>query len=142
MQFNPLRFSKILIVDDSKFFRTSIKKMLLEAQIGRRHYEAVDGKDAISKYVTYRPDVVIMDIMMPNVDGVKATQAITTHDPAAKIVVISAKENQETVNNAIRLGAKDYVFKPLDSSAVIMTVSKQLVLNRTYQQKQNLIITG
>jgi len=129
---NLLRFSKILIVDDSPFFRTSVKKNLIDAQIGTYYYEAKDGKEAISQYIAHKPHVVIMDIMMPNVDGVKATQAIMQYDPNAKIIVISAKENKEIVHEVVnKFGVKDYVLKPIDSSAIVMAVSKQLIINRT-----------
>lgn len=128
---NPLRFSKILIVDDSAFFRTFVKRVLSDAQIGSRIYEANDGQEGISQYVAHRPDVTIMDIVMPNVDGVKATMAIKHYDPSAKIIVISAKENKETVQDVVEKGgAKDYVLKPCDSSAIVMAVSKQLVVSR------------
>lgn len=127
---NPLRFSKILIVDDSAFFRTSIRRILMDAQIGSGYYEAKDGQEAITQYIAKRPTLIIMDIMMPNVDGVKATQAITQYDPNAKIIVISAKENKETVMDAIKGGAKDYVLKPFDSGQVVMAVSKQIVASR------------
>ncbi|MCH7966957.1 MAG: response regulator [Thaumarchaeota archaeon] len=127
---NPIRFSKILIVDDSPLFRSSIKKMLSDAKVGTVYYEAKDGKEAISQYIAYRPNIVIMDMMMPNVDGVQATQAIIKYDPHAKIIVISAKENKDTINDAIKCGAKDYVFKPFDSGKVVMTVSKQLLAKR------------
>ena len=133
---NPLRFSKILIVDDSAFFRSSVKKILSEAKIGSVYYEASDGKEAISQYIAKRPHVVIMDIVMPNVDGIKATKAITRYDPNAKIIVVSAKENKETVDDVVNFGgAKDYLLKPCDTSAVVMAVSKQLVTSRL--QKRN-----
>ncbi len=133
---NPLRFSKILIADDSPFFRSAIKKILTDAQIGSIYYEAKDGKEAISQYIAHKPHLVIMDIVMPNVDGVKATQAITKYDPNAKIIVISAKENKEIVNDVVNnYGAKDYVFKPFNSGEVVMAVSKQLVENRLKKRK-------
>ncbi len=132
IKLNLLRFSKILIVDDSPFFRTSVKKNLIDAQIGTYYYEAKDGKEAISQHIAHKPHVVIMDIMMPNVDGVKATQAIMQYDPNAKIIVISAKENKEIVHEVVnKFGVKDYVLKPIDSSAIVMAVSKQLIINRT-----------
>ena len=128
---NPIRFSKILIVDDSPFFRSSIKKILNDAKIGSVYYEAKDGKEAISQYIANRPHIVMMDIVMPNVDGVKATQAIIKYDPKAKIIVISAKENREIVNSVVNnYGAKDYVLKPFDSGTIVMAVSKQLIVNR------------
>lgn len=140
---NPLRYSKILIVDDSKEFRTKIKRILKDAQIGSRVYEANDGQEGISKYITYKPNLVIMDIMMPNVDGVKATQAIMQFDPTAKIIVISAKKNRGIVNDVVnKYGAKDYVLKPFDSGQVIMAVSKQLVSSRLKKSKPTPSITS
>ncbi|PBO84386.1 MAG: two-component system response regulator [Thaumarchaeota archaeon] len=132
---NPLRFAKILIVDDSVFFRSSIKKILSEAQIGSKYFEAKDGKEAISIYIANKPTLVIMDIVMPNVDGVKAIQAIMKYNPNAKILVVSSKENKEIVNDAIKAGAKDYVLKPFDSGQVVMAVSKQLVPGRSNRIK-------
>ena len=133
---NPLRYSKILIVDDSAFFRTLVKRILSEANIGSRYYEASDGKDAISQYVARKPDVVIMDVVMPNVDGIKATMAIKKYDPNAKIIVISSKENKETVQDVVNIGgAKDYVLKPCDSSSIVMAVSKQLVVSRMQKKR-------
>lgn len=129
---NTLRFSKILIVDDSPFFRASVKKNLVDAKIGSIYYEAKDGKEAISLYIAHKPHVVVMDIVMPNVDGIKATQAIMKYDLNAKIIVISAKENKEVVNEVVnKYGAKDYVLKPIDSSSIVMAVSKQLIQNRS-----------
>ena len=69
-----------------------------------------------------------MDIMMPNIDGVKASEAIIKFDPNAKIIVVSTKDNQETINAVIKSGfAKDYVFKPYTPGAIVMAVSKLLI---------------
>ena len=128
---NLLRYSKILIVDDSKFFRIKIKQILNDAQIGSVYYEAKDGKEAISQYIAHKPNLVIMDIEMPNVNGVKATMAIIHYDPNAKIIVISSVENRVIVNDVVNnYGAKDYVLKPMNSGSIVMTVSKQLVSTR------------
>ena len=131
MWLNPIRFSKILIVDDSQFFRSLIKKTLKDEKVGSIYYEAKNGKEAIVQYITHKPNVVIMDVMMPNIDGIKATQAIIKYDINAKIIVISSKENKETIDKMINGGGvKDYVLKLFDSGKVVMAVSKQLSTNR------------
>ncbi len=128
---NPIRYSKILIVDDSEFFRASAKKALVEAQIGSVYYEARDGKEAISQYIAHKPQLVLMDIVMPNVDGIKATQAIKKYDPNAKIIVISTKDNQAMLNATVNKGgANDYMVKPIVSASLAMIVSKQLTAIR------------
>ena len=121
---NPLQWCRILIVDDSQFFRTQMKKILSEADIGRRYYEAKDGQEAISQYMQNRPDLVLMDMVMPNIDGVKATQAIKKFDQNAKIIVFSSIENKHIVSDAIKFGATNYILKPFDSGTAVMAVSK------------------
>jgi len=133
---NPLRFSKILIADDSQAFRIKMKMILSDAEIGMKYYEAKDGNEAISQYIAHKPHVVIMDINMPNVDGLKATQAIMQHDPNAKIIVVSAVDNKHIVNIVMNtVGAKDYILKPCDSGLIVMAVSKQLVERKLHKIK-------
>ncbi|MGY5148537.1 MAG: response regulator transcription factor [Candidatus Nitrosopumilus sp. bin_68KS] len=131
---NPLRFSKILIVDDSDAFRAKIKSLLIEAQVGYYFYEAKDGLEAISQYIAKKPHIVIMDIMMPKVNGIQAVNKIIQINPYAKIIVTSTKDNKELVNDAIRGGAKDYVIKPFVSGSMVMAISKQL-LEKRYEKK-------
>ncbi|AJW71565.1 response regulator transcription factor [Nitrosopumilus adriaticus] len=132
---NPIRFSKILIVDDSESFRIKVKRLLIDAQVGYYHYEAKDGEEGISMYKKYKPHIVIMDIMMPNVGGIQAINEIMEFDPDAKIIVVSTRENKEIIDAAVKSGgAKDYIIKPFSSGAVVMTVSKQLSMNRDYKR--------
>ncbi|KAF6246164.1 two-component system response regulator [Nitrosopumilus sp. b3] len=130
-----MRFSKILIVDDSEAFRLKVKRLLVEGQVGYYHYEAKDGAEAISLYKTVRPHVVIMDIMMPNVNGIQAIKEIIKIDPKAKIIVCSTRDNKEIIDAAIKSGgAKDFLIKPFNTGDVVMAISKQLVENRDYSR--------
>jgi len=134
---NPIRFSKILIVDDSKAFRVKIKQILRDAQIGSHYFEAKDGKEAITQYIALRPHVVLLDISMPNVDGITTSRAILKHDPKAKIIIISTKDNQAILDATVNKGwANDYVVKPFDPRIVILAVSKQLAVNRNLTVSQ------
>ncbi len=113
--------------------------ILSDAQIGMRYYEAKNGKEAISQYIAHKPHLTIMDINMPDVNGIKATQAIMKYDPNATIIVISTLDNKDTIDAVIKNGgAKDYLIKPCDSSSIIMAVSKQLVKSRLNKKKFNL----
>lgn len=114
----------VLIVDDAAFMRMRAKKVLEEN--GYQTYEAADGKDAISKYQQRKPDLVMMDITMPIMDGITSIEEIIKIDKDAKIVVCSALGQQNMVINAIKAGAKDYVLKPFQPDRVIEAVKKVL----------------
>ena len=131
-----LRYCKILIVDDSRAFREKIRYVLNDAEIGYYYYEAVDGRDGVSQYVNYEPDIVIMDIMMPNVDGIKAIKTIINYDPDARIIVASTRENKELVEDAIKGGAKDFIIKPFQPGAIVMAVTKQFVSKNNQAKKE------
>lgn len=114
---------KVLIVDDAMFMRNSLK-MILE----RNNYEVVgmagNGIEAISQYKSLRPDVVTMDITMPEMDGLEALRAIREFDKDAKIVMISAMGNETHVRDSIISGAKNFIVKPFHEDKVIAVMSK------------------
>ena len=116
---------KILIVDDAAFMRMTIKNCLSKAGY-EQLVEAADGEIAFATYQQEKPDLVIMDITMPNMDGIKALQAIKTVDPAAKVVMCSAMGQESMVVDAIRLGALDFIVKPFKPDRILETVSKIL----------------
>ncbi len=113
---------KILLVDDAAFMRMRSAKLLVEH--GYEVSEAENGQDAITKYQSYNPDLVLMDITMPVMDGITATREIKTLDPAAKIVMVSALGQQTMVIEAIKAGAKDFVVKPFEPEKILSTVKK------------------
>ncbi|GGI66176.1 MULTISPECIES: response regulator [Enterococcus] len=117
---------KILIVDDAVFMRMKLKD-ILEKNGYTVIAEAENGKEAFEKYQATQPDLVTMDITMPEVDGLEALKMIKEFDPAAKIVMCSAMGQQGMVMDAIRAGALDFIVKPFDTDRVIKAVDKVLV---------------
>ncbi|MCL6443216.1 MAG: response regulator [Alicyclobacillus sp.] len=117
--------AKILVVDDAAFMRMMIKDILVSHGYEIAG-EAADGEQAVERYRELRPDLVTMDITMPNVDGIEATKRIRAIDPYARIVVCSAMGQQAMVLEAIQAGAKDFIVKPFQIERVISAVEKAL----------------
>ena len=114
--------AKILTVDDAAFMRKVIKDTLSKAGYTDLH-EAVDGADAVEKYNSLKPDLVLMDITMPNMDGLEALKAIRASDGSANVVMCSAMGQETMVIDAIRSGAKDFIVKPFKGERVLKTVT-------------------
>lgn len=115
----------ILVVDDSRFVRLSIMKMLRAGGfdiVG----EAEDGLIAIEKYKALKPDLVIMDIMMPNMDGIDAIKKIRELDPNSKIIVCSSLHQTEVIKEATIAGALRFIFKPFEMNSLVQNVSEVL----------------
>lgn len=113
----------ILVVDDAAFMRMMIKDVLTKngyVVLG----EAENGQKAIEKYKELTPDLVIMDITMPEVDGIQAVKEIKKFDPSAKIVMCSAMGQQAMVIESIQAGARDFIVKPFQADRVIEAVKK------------------
>jgi two-component system chemotaxis response regulator CheY len=116
---------RVLVVDDAMFMRTAVKRILGEAGfeiVG----EAENGEMAVSKYGELQPDVVIMDITMPVMDGISAVRNIVQSYPGARIVMCTALGQQNLVIEALQAGAKDYIVKPFQPSRVVDGISKVL----------------
>lgn len=114
--------AKILLVDDAAFMRKVIKDTLTKSGYTDL-YEAVDGLDALEKYDEVKPDLVIMDITMPNMDGLEALKSIRGKDPNANVVMCSAMGQETMVIDAVRSGAKDFIVKPFKADRVLKTVT-------------------
>ncbi|WP_144509247.1 response regulator [Bacillus sp. FJAT-22090] len=116
---------RILIVDDAAFMRMMIKDILSKngfEVVG----EAADGIQAIEKYAELKPDLVTMDITMPEMDGIAALKEIKAKDSNATIIMCSAMGQQAMVIDAIQAGAKDFIVKPFQADRVIEAISKAL----------------
>ncbi|WHH57612.1 response regulator [Petroclostridium sp. X23] len=116
---------KVLIVDDAAFMRLSLKT-ILEKNGYEIVGEAGNGNAAVIKYKEYRPDIVTMDITMPEMDGIEALKAIRQHDPKAKIVMITTMGQETRVMEAVISGAKSFIVKPFKEQHVIQTLQKLL----------------
>ena len=120
---------KILLVDDALFIRQLVRNILTEngyEVVG----EASNGKEAIKKYFRLQPDLTILDVIMPEMTGLEALEAIITRDPAAKVVMLSALSEQETIINALHLGAKDYMIKPVQKANFVRTIRRVLAMQK------------
>ena len=114
--------AKILLVDDAAFMRMMVKDTLTKAGYTDL-YEAADGVQAVEAYSEVQPDMVIMDITMPNMDGLEALKAIKGKDPNATVVMCSAMGQESMVIEAIKSGAKDFIVKPFKPDRILKTVS-------------------
>lgn len=114
---------RVLIVDDAAFMRMSIKT-ILEKNGFQVAGEAENGSVAVTKYKELQPDIVTMDITMPEKDGVLALKEIRSIDPNAKVVMISAMGQESFVREAVKLGAKGFVVKPFKEDYLVETLMK------------------
>ena len=115
----------ILIVDDAAFMRMVIKNILVKEGyevVG----EAADGKEAVALYNDLKPALVLLDITMPEMDGIEALKKIIAADPQAKVVMCSALGQSSMVIESIQAGARDYIVKPFQPDRVLEAVSKAL----------------
>ncbi len=117
--------AKILIVDDAAFARIAMAKMLEE--IGHTPVaQAENGIKALEAYKAYHPDIVLMDITMPEMDGIQSVTAIKSFDPKAKIIMVSAMGQQEKVFQSIAAGAMDFIVKPAQKDMLAASIEKNM----------------
>ena len=114
----------VLVVDDAAFMRMMIRDIL--AREGYVIHEAVNGRDAVEKYLEIKPDIVTMDITMPEMSGLEALRLIREQDPAARVLVVSAMGQQKMIVEALENGALDFLVKPFQPTKVLETVKKCL----------------
>lgn len=116
---------RVLIVDDAMFMRAAVKRILDQAGFDIAG-EAENGQVAVLKYNELQPDAVLMDITMPEMDGISATKCILKAYPNAKIIMCTALGQQNMVVEALQAGAKDYIIKPFQPDRVVEGLTKVL----------------
>jgi two-component system, chemotaxis family, chemotaxis protein CheY len=114
----------ILIVDDSIFIRTQLEKLLRDH--GHSVILAEDGRQAIQVYRDARPDLVLMDITMPHMNGMDALSSIRLLDPRARVIILTALDQKLIATRAVHMGARDFLIKPVAPTQLMMAIQKVL----------------
>ena len=116
--------AKILIVDDAEFLRVRISKML--SGEGHEILEAENGLKAVDVYKAKSPNVVLMDITMPEMDGLSALKEIRNFDSKARVIMLTALGQESVVLEAVKSGARDFVVKPFERDRILGAIAKLL----------------
>ena len=115
--------ARVMIVDDAEFMRMIIRDILL-----MHGHEVVaevnDGEEAIQTYLEVKPDIVLMDIIMPDMDGKEALQKLLTVDPEAKIVMCSSLGQQALITESMKIGAMGFIVKPFEPDGMLDVIRK------------------
>lgn len=115
----------VLIADDLAFIKMVLRDMVTRAGF-RVVGEAADGEEAIEMYQQKKPDVLLLDITMPKMDGITALKRILGLDPLARVIMVSALGQQRLIVQAIQLGASDFIVKPFHAERLVSSVKKVL----------------
>lgn len=117
----PLRSEKVLIVDDCRIMRDYLRQMLVEMGFSR-FIEADSGQETLAKYQTEQPNIVFLDIMLDEEDGLAVFEQLLTKDANAKVAIISAHSTADNVKKAMALGAKGFLVKPFQPKKLFVTL--------------------
>ena len=116
---------RVLVVDDSALIRSNIRG-ILQREGFHVAGEAANGHEAVAQFKELRPDIVTMDVVMPEMDGIQATSAIVSDYPEAVIIMCSAMGQQALVVEAITAGARDFVIKPFQAARLVQAIERAL----------------
>jgi two-component system, chemotaxis family, chemotaxis protein CheY len=117
--------ARILIIDDTRFMRTILKTIVTEEGyevVG----EAADGYQGIFEYVNNHPDLVLLDILMPKMDGIMTLKTLIGYDPSVRVIIISAIQSVKMIKLAINCGAKGYILKPFQRPQLMQEIHRVL----------------
>jgi two-component system chemotaxis response regulator CheY len=116
--------TKILVVDDAEFLRVRLTKML--DTDGYEVFQAENGLKAVNTYKEIHPDVVLMDVTMPEMDGLTALKEIVGFDAKARVIMLTALGQESVVLEAVKSGARDFIVKPFEHERVMKAITKLL----------------
>jgi len=118
-----VNMARVLIVDDSRTSRKFLRD-ILEHSGNEVAGEAVNGKEGFEMYQKLKPDIVTMDITMPEMDGIESLKLIMRYDPSARIIMVTAAGQQQKMVEAVKYGALEFMSKPFDTIKIVETIQK------------------
>lgn len=127
---------KILVVDDAPFMRTMMRAILQSE--GYDVIEAGDGNQCLAEYVIHTPDIILLDIVMPKMDGIVTLQSILSYHPSAKVIMITSVDNSKMIKLAFKEGALSYVIKPFQGPHLMEEIKRILNYSGSLDSKQYL----
>jgi DNA-binding NarL/FixJ family response regulator len=127
----PAAQARVLVVDDHALVRTGVANIISQEPDLRVVAEAANGLEAVEAFQRYRPDVTLLDLRMPVMEGVEAVRQIRARDPQAKVIVLTTYDADEDIARALRAGAKAYVLKDISAHALI-TCIHDVLAGKTY----------
>jgi two-component system NarL family response regulator len=123
--------ARVLLVDDHSLLRTGVANIINQEPDLEVVAEAANGRDGIDAFLLHRPDVVLMDLRMPGMEGVEAVQQIRALDPQARVVVLTTYDADEDIARALQAGAKAYILKDIAAEALV-TCIRDVLAGKTY----------
>ena len=123
--------ARVLVVDDHSLLRTGVANIINQETDLEVVAEAANGRDAIDAFLIHRPDVVLMDLRMPEMEGVEAIRRIREIDPQARVVVLTTYDADEDIARALQAGAKAYILKDIAADALVACI-RDVLAGKTY----------
>jgi DNA-binding NarL/FixJ family response regulator len=121
----------VLLVDDHALFRTGVAKIINQEPDLRVVAEAGNGVEAVDAYLRHRPDVTLLDLRMPVMEGVEAVRRIREHDPAARVIVLTTYDTDDEISQALKAGAKAYALKDITAEQLVGCI-RDVLAGKTY----------
>jgi DNA-binding NarL/FixJ family response regulator len=123
--------ASVLVVDDHALVRTGVANIISHEPDLQVVAEAADGQQAVEAFERHRPDVTLLDLRMPVMEGVEAVRQIRLRDPAARVIVLTTYDTDEDITRALKAGAKAYILKDIAASALIACI-RDVLAGKTY----------
>jgi DNA-binding NarL/FixJ family response regulator len=123
--------ARVLVVDDHSLLRTGVANIINQELDLEVVAEAADGRDGVEAFRTHRPDVTLMDLRMPEMEGVEAVRRIREIDPQARVIVLTTYDADEDIARALQAGAKAYILKDIAAEALVACI-REVLAGKTY----------